>query len=230
MLAPVLVAADSDVRAALAKQFPGVKITSISPSPTVPGWLEVNTADRLVYATPDGRLLFVGNVIDLASKADLTGARWRELNPIDFQALPLNLAVTVRKGKGSRVVAVFSDPHCPYCQQLEKELAGLDDVTVHTFLFPLEAIHPGATETAKKIWCAKDRAGTWTRWMLEQKLEVTDAGCDTQGLTTVENLGRQLKVSATPTLFFSDGSRQDGAPDAKGLVDALTAAAARRKP
>jgi energy-coupling factor transporter ATP-binding protein EcfA2 len=53
-------------------------------------------------------------------------------------------ALTEVRGKGTRRLAIFSDPDCPYCRRLEAELRGLDDVTIHTFLMPLASLHPAA--------------------------------------------------------------------------------------
>lgn len=36
---------------------------------------------------------------------------------IQFESLPLDLAVKVQRGKGSRVLAMFSDPYCPALEQ-----------------------------------------------------------------------------------------------------------------
>jgi thiol:disulfide interchange protein DsbC len=198
------------IRAAIEKAYPRVQIKSMVPSETMKGWLEVVTPDHLVYVDEAGARLFVGNVIELATQTDLTAQRWSALNKIDFSALPLNLAITVKHGSGSRQLAVFADPLCPFCQQLEQQIAELPDVTVHTFLFPLESLHPGATEAAGRLWCSADRSAAWVAWMQHKTAPENASQCDTQGLTTILNLGKQLKVGSTPTLFFADGTRADG--------------------
>ncbi len=42
------------------------------------------------------------------------------------------------------MVAVFSDPDCGYCKKVGASLARMDNLTVYTFLFPLETLHPQA--------------------------------------------------------------------------------------
>ena len=37
-------------------------------------------------------------------------------------------------------MAIFTDPDCPFCKRLESEMKGLDNVTVYTFLFPLDQL------------------------------------------------------------------------------------------
>jgi thiol:disulfide interchange protein DsbC len=59
------------------------------------------------------------------------------LKSIDVKSLPLKQAIKHVKGKGERVIYVFSDPDCPYCQHLEKELKNIDNLTVYLFLYPI---------------------------------------------------------------------------------------------
>ena len=69
--------------------------------------------------------------------------------PIDFDALPLKDAFTIVRGNGKRKLAVFEDPNCGYCKRFERDLAGLKDVTIYTFLMPIPSLHPEARGKAK---------------------------------------------------------------------------------
>lgn len=195
--------------------FPQVKVTKVLES-EIPGWYEVVSSDRVVYSNSDGSRLFVGSVYDTATKQDLTARRWAELNPVDFESLPLNLAIKAVHGNGRRRLVVFADPLCPFCKQLEDHLQGIDDTTIYTFMMPLESLHPGATARARKIWCASDRSQAWNSWMLRRE-DTPSTECDLQGLTTVKNLAAQLNVNETPTLFFADGHRVPGATSKEDL-------------
>jgi thiol:disulfide interchange protein DsbC len=35
------------------------------------------------------------------------------------------------RGNGKRKIAVFEDPNCGYCKRFEKDLAKINNVTVH---------------------------------------------------------------------------------------------------
>ena len=109
-------------------------------------------------------------------------------------------------------IAVFSDPHCPFCVRFENTLQEVTNITVYTFLYPLESLHPGATDTAKNIWCAPDRAATWTAWMVNKK-KPPAISCKADEVTTMVKLGEKLKVNGTPTIFFADGHRISAALD-----------------
>ena len=196
------------IRATLHERIPELEVESIHKSP-VAGLYEVNTGAELLY-TNDGTLIFAGRIVDSKSREDLTAARWNELNAIDFNALPLDLAIKSVRGDGSRKIAVFADPLCPYCRQLEQEMQGVTNVTVYTFLFPLETLHPGASVKAVAIWCSKDRSSAWSKWML-QKTEPGDTRCTGAPIDKLQELGRKIRIDSTPTLFTADGKRTRGA-------------------
>ena len=221
LLAAVLcstsLAADDDVpadvaakiRATLHERIPDLKVEAVHKSP-LPGLYELDTGDELLYTNDAGTLIFAGRVIDTKSREDLTAARWNDLHAIDFNSLPFDLAIKTVRGDGSRKLAVFADPLCPYCRQLEEEMKGVTNVTIYTFLFPLEAIHPGASVKAVAIWCSKDRSTAWSKWML-QKTDPGDVRCTGAPIDKLQALGQKIRIDSTPTLFTADGKRTRGA-------------------
>lgn len=50
-----------------------------------------------------------GSIIDTAKREDVTAKRMEELSRIDFSALPLDRAIKIVRGKGTRVMATFED-------------------------------------------------------------------------------------------------------------------------
>ncbi len=196
------------IRATLHERVPDLQVEAIHKS-QLPGLYELVTVAELLY-TNDGTLIFAGRIIDTKSREDLTAARWNDINAIDFNSLPFNLAIKTVRGDGSRKLAVFADPLCPYCRQLEENMQGLTNVTIYTFLFPLETIHPGASVKAVDIWCSKDRSSAWSKWMLQKK-DPGDQRCTGAPIDQLQKLGEKLKVNSTPTLFTADGRRTPGA-------------------
>ena len=193
-------------------------------------WLyEVITEGELFYTDATGDYLFYGKVMDTRTREDLTGKRWNALMQVDFNTLPLNLALKQVKGDGSRKVAVFADPDCPFCVRFEKTLQDVTNITVYTFLFPLESLHPDAMEKTKRIWCTKDRQSTWAAWMLTHKELPAAKDCNIEALNTLVKLGEKLKVTGTPTLIFEDGRRVPGALDKEGLEEEFAKVAPKPK-
>jgi thiol:disulfide interchange protein DsbC len=197
------------IRSTLRQRIPELQIQGIHKSP-LPGLYELNTGDELVYSNDTGTLILAGRLIDTQSRHDLTAERWNALNAIDFNALPFDLAIKTVRGDGSRKLAVFADPLCPYCKQLEEQLQGITNITVYTFLYPIESIHPGASVKAVDIWCSKDRSSAWSKWML-QKVDPGDTRCKGAPIDQLQKLGDKLHIDSTPTLFTVDGKRTRGA-------------------
>ena len=189
-------------------------IRGIAKSP-IAGLYEVNLGTQIVYSDASGNYLLLGDLVDAKTRRNLTDARLAELNRIDFASLPLADAVKVVKGDGSRKIAVFSDPNCPYCHQLENTLKSIDNVTVYTFLYPV--LSQDSTTKAKSIWCSADRAKAWESWMLDRRAPSAAGTCDTAAIARNLTLGEKMNVTGTPTIFLADGRRLPGAVQADRL-------------
>jgi thiol:disulfide interchange protein DsbC len=211
------------LKATLQARLPNVEIKSIDKAP-VAGLYEVNLGAQILYSDATGNYVIAGELVDTKTHTNLTEARLAELNKVDFASLPLSDAIKVVKGNGSRKMAVFSDPNCPYCKQLESSLKSIDNVTVYTFLFPV--LSDDSTTKAKSIWCSADRAKTWEAWMLERQVPSGKAICDTSVLDKNLALGHSMNVTGTPTIILADGRRLPGAVSADTLDKALTQASA----
>lgn len=212
----------AELKKSLEARFPGAKIQSMRLSPELPGMYELVTDREIAYVDGSGNYLVTGHLMDTRTQADLTAQRWDELHVIDFASLPLDHAIKRVHGDGSRKLALFADPDCPYCQQLEHELQDIDNVTIYTFLFPLKNLHPDAYSKAVKIWCSANPDQTWTRWMLTRgPLEA--ASCQQDVIEQNIALGHKLGVDATPTLFLTSGRRIGGAVSRAELEAKLTA-------
>jgi thiol:disulfide interchange protein DsbC len=210
------------LKSTLQARIPDIQIKGIAKAP-IAGLYEVNLGSQLIYTDASGDHVIAGELLDTKTHTNLSEARLAELNKVDFAGLPLKRAVKVVKGNGSRRIAVFSDPNCPYCKQLETTLKSVDNVTVYTFLYPV--LSPDSMEKSKAIWCSSDRAKTWESWMVDHQPPASAAGnCDTSALEKNLALGRDLNVTGTPTIILSDGRRMPGAVSASALNEALASA------
>lgn len=180
------------------------------------GLYEVKVGNEVIYSDAEGKYVFIGRILDTETSKDLTQARLDELNRIKFSDLPLDLAAKSVKGNGKRVIAVFEDPNCGYCKRFRKSLADVKDLTVYTFMYPI--LGEDSVKKTKNIWCAPDRAKAWDEWMIDGKAApAAPESCTTAAIDKVVELGKKYRVTGTPTIFFTDGSRIPGAIDPKAL-------------
>ena len=197
-------AGENEIRQSLLSKFSGIKIEHIVKTPYA-GLYEVVIDDDLFYTDAQGEYLFQGSVIETKSRRDLSEERRRVLFAIDFDKLPLDLAVKKVKGNGKRKVAIFTDPNCGYCRKLEKELSRVSDVTVYFFMYP---IFPGSDEIVRNVLCSKNPVKAWDDWMLSE-IVPAKAPCSTQ-TDKVLALGKKLHVNGTPNLIFANGTQAPG--------------------
>ncbi|ANC47601.1 DsbC family protein [Comamonas thiooxydans] len=187
----------------------------------VSGLYEVVMGENIAYTDESGRYFIFGHLFDMQQQVDLTAQRKLDSRKTEFPAQHLGQAIKTVKGDGSRTLAVFSDPDCPYCKQLEGELARLDNVTIYTFLYPLESLHPEAKTKAVSVWCAPNKAKAWSELMLAGKKPKLVACNNPVNDNLV--LGSKLGVVGTPTLIAADGRVLPGSAPAEKIDQWLNA-------
>ena len=203
-------AQEAAIRKALTERLPSFpQIDEVRESP-MKGLYEVRVGTDIFYSDAAGNHLIEGHLIDTRTKSNLTEARIAKLTAIDFASLPLADAIVWKQGSGARKLVVFADPNCGYCKKFEKDLTGIKDVTVYTFLYPI--LGGDSPDKSRDIWCAKDNTKAWRDWMVGGTTPPKNIGqCDTAALARNSALGRKHKVTGTPALVFEDGKRVPGA-------------------
>ena len=215
------------VKKQLEQKFPGAQVTSVSKSPYF-GLYEAQFEDRMVYTDAKVQYILVGSIYDAATKTNLTDQKLKQLNRIAFDSLPLDLAFKRVKGNGERKLAIFSDADCPFCAQLEKTLREVDNVTIYTFLYPIDQLHPDSARKSKIIWCSADKVKAWDEFFVNGALPDNSGECPNPVAATAA-LGSKLRVTATPTLVFADGSIVPGALPTDRLESEFQTAEAEAK-
>jgi thiol:disulfide interchange protein DsbC len=233
LLAGAACADESTIRAELGKKFPKATVESVTKMPI--GLYEVVVDGEILYTDAEFSFVIDGNVIDTKNMINLTAARLQELEEaklkklaFPFEQLPFDLAFKKVKGNGSRKIAVFSDPDCPYCKRLEQSFTQLDNVTIYLFLYPLAQLHPKAPEISRSIWCSPDRVKAWDDYML-RKIAPKAAGTCDNPVDKIVEFGQSKRISGTPTLFFTDGRRVPGAIPLEQIESFLAKAHAASK-
>ncbi|MFC3530806.1 DsbC family protein [Vogesella facilis] len=223
--ASVAQADEAQVAPLLEQRFPGLKVEQVRKAP-MPGWYEVFSNGQLLYVDAGVDFVLQGSVFDAKTRQNLTAMQLTKLTALPFDKLPFAQAIKIVKGNGKRKMAVFEDPHCPYCKQLEGELRSVDNVTVYVFLYPIEQLHPGATLKSQQIWCASDPAKAWLAAVNDGVAPGGSGDC-ANPVAELEALARKHRITGTPTMFFENNERVAGAVSAARIEELLNAAASR---
>ncbi|MFW1763325.1 DsbC family protein [Acinetobacter calcoaceticus] len=199
------------VRENIKKQYPNLKVSNIQKT-EMQGLYSANLDQQIIYVGEDGQHMFVGSMIRLKDQKNLTKDLVLGQNSIDWKQLPLKDAIKTVKGSGQHVLAVFSDPNCPYCKQLEPELDKLKDATIYTFIYPLK---PQSIVVSRQVWCAPNQSYSWKK-LIQQGVKPTVTSCANPIDRNLE-LGKKLGFNGTPTLIFANGFKLVGARSAEEI-------------
>lgn len=211
-------AKEEAIKEAIQPHFEGAKIESLKKTPYL-GLYEVVVGGEVFYTDENVDYFFFGHVIDTKTRVSLTNERLEEIKAarrVSLDTLPLEHAIKVVRGNGERQLIIFTDPNCPYCKQLEKELLDITDVTIYNLLYP---VLNGSAELSKNIWCADNQIKAWEDFML-RGVAPKAKDCETPLQALVQS-GQQNKVTGTPTLIFADGSIVGGMIPASAIEERL---------
>ena len=203
----------------------GAKVDAVSKTP-YSGLYEIKVNGDIAYVDEKADYLFMGNVIDLKTHQDMTKAKQDEMNRVVFADLPFNLAIKQVKGDGKRVIAIFEDPNCGYCKRFRKNLQSVNNLTVYTFMFNILA--ESSSVISRNVWCSPNKVKAWDDWMLGGTQAATAPANCTSPNNQVLELGKKLKITGTPTIFFVDGSRVPGAIENTDLETKLAEVTAKQ--
>lgn len=201
-------AQENVIRKNLPERLPNLpSIDEVSKTP-MPGLFEVRIGSDVFYTDAQANFILQGSLFDVRQRRNLTEERVEKLSAIPFEQLPLKNAFTQVHGNGKRKLVVFADPNCGYCKRFEKDLQNLQDVTIYHLLYPI--LGEDSKAKSRNIWCAKDRVKTWNDWML-RGVTPPATQCDTAAIDVNVEFGKKHRISGTPTLILTDGSRIAGA-------------------
>lgn len=196
---------------------PDANVLSVEMSP-IEGLWEVAVSGSggkgVFYIDTAKKYLFQGSMIDLATKTNLTKAKFEEINKVDVSKVPLQDSLIIGDPKAKNRIIVFTDPDCPYCarfnDEIKKVIEKRKDIVFYVKLFPL-SIHPKAHDKAVAIECEKDNDKAVK--MLDDayaKKDIPKASCNTTGVDENIKLAESLGLNGTPTVIFADGNVKNG--------------------
>lgn len=223
MLSSVLLAADKSpdrasndaelaaVREAVKAKLPGIEPENVKPSP-VPGIFELSKGSMVMYVSADGRFLFDGEVIDMATGEQITETRRQGLRTAVVRSLADNMVIEYPPPPPfpkDKMVTVFTDIDCGYCRKMHRDLDGYHarGIGLRYLFFPRSGPNTPSFAKAEAVWCANDPADALTRAKRGENLPPPK--CDTTVLEQYK-LGRELGVRGTPFVILPNGELVNG--------------------
>lgn len=193
---------------------PDLEVTEVRPAP-IRGlhqlFIRKGNQEGTVYLDFGKRYLIDGKVIDIGQRRDMTTASLLDRKRLDVRGIPLDDALIMGNPEGAKSLYVFTDPECPFCEQLHRELRTLveDDpqLKVYITFFPLE-IHPDSLWKTDAIVCAAKKSMPQALELLDRSFagkELQREACGTPYGERARKQATELGIAMTPTLVFPNG-------------------------
>lgn len=217
----------ADVKTKLTTML-GFNISYIKASPLA-GVVEVITDQGLFYASADGKLLIQGKMYGLGqSVRNLTDESLDQVR-VDGMVKFANDMIVFPAKNEQHVVTIFTDITCGYCRKLHEQIDDYNDkgITVRYLAYPRSGIKDRAGNYSQGF---KDLRSIWCNENPQQALTKAKSGsgiaariCD-KPVAEEFNFGRQVGVTGTPAIIFSDGTMLPGYQDPNNLLKLLQTA------
>lgn len=167
--------------------------------------------EGIVYIDYGKRYLINGVVIDAGQKKNITESELLARKRIDVSTIHLENALVLGNPKGSTKLYLFTDPECPYCANLHKEITKMiaqdPQLLVYIILVPLD-IHPAAAGKTDTILCTSKRKMADAIRLLERSYNgesIENVSCGSTYATVAQQQARELGIELTPTIVLPDG-------------------------
>lgn len=205
-----------------------VKVTAITESQFRDMYAVTLGSGRTLYATKDGAYVFAGNLfknVDGNSVLNVTEQGLQKVASQKIAGLKESDMVIYPAAERKASITVFTDVDCPYCAKLHEDLPALTakGIEVRYLAFPRMGLESETYKKMVSVWCATDR-----------KLAMDQAKGAAEKLehTTCENpvaeqfqLGQEMGVRGTPTIYLEDGQVIGGYSPPEQLIERALGAA-----
>jgi len=204
-----------------------LKVVAVKPDQYVKGLCDVvvefNGQKLIFYTDESGKYVLLGSrglvqIVDLQTRKSITEKQLEEVNRLSAsQVHELDKYVAFTYGNKGKVVYLFTDPECPFCQRIEptlKKLADEGKIQVKVIFMPLP-FHRHAKEKAVATICQNIgweglKADYWTpdkvaklkEWQCKKGEEIVSRSMEA---------ARKFGVTGTPTIITEDGKKIGGA-------------------
>ena len=209
-------------RAEIAAGLRGVEASDLRDS-AIDSFYEISVGSRVAYISRDGRYLMEGELYDLATSENLTetarsAARVGLLDGVD----PAQMIVFSPQDRAAdHTITIFTDIDCGYCRQFHREIDQVTalGVAVRYLFYPRTGPETESWSKAERVWCAADRNTALTNAKLGGR--VPDLSCTDNPVAAHYDLGRQVGVTGTPSIYTAGGVHIGGYLPPQQLIETL---------
>jgi glutaredoxin len=157
----------------------------------------------IFFVSKDGKSIVPNSMVFVGNKPIFSKKLEPELGRIEFK--PAEKDRIVYNAKGQKTVFMFTDPDCPYCKKAKEKLQDYKgEYKVIVKYFPLEQIHPGATQKA---------IGEVAEWLKKNRTDLKEADIVKEAKRMVEEdimEAQKAGISGVPTYVMEDGTLKQG--------------------
>lgn len=197
------------VRRELLKRFPDVRTEQITPSP-IPGLFELRLGPQIAYVSADGRYLVRGDIIELATDANVSEARRGTARLAAIEDIGTANMIVFSPKQVKHTINVFTDVDCGYCRKLHRELDQYlaQGIRVRYLFFPRSGPNTESWTKSEQVWCSADRNAALTRSKRGEVL--TSKVCSPTPVQRHYSLGLTFGLSGTPAIITDKGELLPG--------------------
>lgn len=205
-----------------------VKVAAISESQFTDMYAVTLASGRTLYATKDGQYVFAGNLfhnVEGRGVVNLTEEGLQKVAMKKIASIKASEMVVYPARERKASITVFTDVDCPYCAKLHEDLPKLTakGVEVRYLAFPRMGLESETYRKMVSVWCATDR---------QQAMDKAKGAAEGLERITCENpvaeqfqLGQDLGVHGTPTIYLDNGEVIGGYSPPDRLAELALAAA-----
>jgi thiol:disulfide interchange protein DsbC len=219
-------AADAPLSAAhmaLRRHLPQLRLDQLGRS-QVPGLLQIELSDGVAYATADGRYFIKGELIDTATRQNLSEQRRRHQRRTLLASLGAGSTIDFSPAAPRHTIVVFTDVDCRYCRQFHQQVEELNrhGIAVRYAAFPRSGPATGTWKTMQSVWCAADRRQALSRAKRGEPVQPS-ANCSAAAIGQHYGLATRVGLKGTPFVVLEDGRVINGYLPAERLLRILAA-------
>lgn len=167
-------------------------------------------------------LIEAANFSELSKLGEIAEQQKPQQQYVDLKLISLKDAVVIGDAKAANKVIVFSDPDCPYCRQLDKEIKKIQDarkdIVFYIKLLPLP-MHPNAHGKSMSILCNGKKPQLLDDAMADKALPKGE--CKTSELDDNTKLAGDIGIHGTPGIILPDGRLIPGYIPSEALLSLI---------